>query len=583
MGFKNTQISSNEVFLIDGWTFNQSLCRLQKHHNTVKLEPRVGQLLNYLCHHANVALARETLMEQVWPGMIVGDEALNNTVNKLRKAFNDDRQNPRVIETLPKIGYRLIASVEALDATDNSSNKITAIQQKLPAINRVVILGVVALISVSIYWLWVDRNNSVADVISAANKSVLPVDQNAQSVVYNKKRPSNVNTIAVMPFENLNRDPDQDYFSDGMTDDLITDLSKISSLSVIARNSVFSFKGQSVLIQDIAQRLGASHVLEGSIRRAGNRIRINAQFIDAATGLHLWAERYDRDLKNVFELQDEITEKIVTALKIQLSALEKARLEKRYTNDIEAYDLFLKGQKAFLKYTREGNSEARLYFQQASKLDPKFARAFANYGWTYARDFQDGWTSTPKKTLDKALKLVLNARALDETSSRVHWILGQVFLYKRDYQQAIDNVEKAIELSPGNPDPKILLARILMFSGDPSRSITLIQEAMKINPLYPMQYQMNLGISHFANGDYIKAKKALINALERNPDAQRVRMWLVASYANSGELELANWEYEELIMINPEFSLKNLQYSIPFKDQSIRDRLFKGLEIAANR
>ena len=578
-----------QAFKIDDRIFHTQLARLEKGKGkgkeSTKLEPRVCQLLTYLCNHPGIAITRETLLDEVWPGMVVGDEALNNSVNKLRKAFGDDRQNPRIIETLPKIGYRLVSPISPFDDVKiTGDSKTTSIGDIRTYNPWILLLGVSITLLVLATSYWLLSGDSIQPEDFDQVKAGLPQQQAHKTP---EKLPEGLsahkNSIAVLPFENLNKDPDQDYFSDGMTDDLITDLSNISGLSVIARNAVFSYKGRSIKAQQITEELGVTHILEGSIRRVGNRIRINAQFIDAKSGMHIWAERYDRNLDNIFELQDEITERIVTALKIELSDQEKSELGKRYTNDIAAYDLFLKGQQEFLKFTREGNNKARGYFRKATELDPQFARAYANYGWTYARDFQDGWTSTPGESLDIALELALMAKNLDANSLRVHWILGQVYLYKRNYDLAIEHVKRAIELSPNSPDPKILLARILLFSGDPTRSIAIINEAITINPFYPMQYEMNLGISYFANGDYAKASKALTKAMERNPGAQRVRMWLVATYANTGNLDAARWEYEELLMINPDFSIDNLEHSIPFRDAAIRDRLFNGLQIASTQ
>lgn len=574
-----------QAFKIGNWIFHTQLGRLEKGKESTKLEPRVCRLLTYLCNHPGIALTRETLLNEVWPGMVVGDEALNNSVNKLRNAFGDDRQNPRIIETLPKIGYHLVAPVSPLDDVKiTGDSKTTSIGDIRTYNPWILLLGVSITLLVLATSYWLLSGDSIQPEDFDQVKAGLPQQQAHKTP---EKLPEGLsahkNSIAVLPFENLNKDPDQDYFSDGMTDDLITDLSNISGLSVIARNAVFSYKGRSIKAQQITEELGVTHILEGSIRRVGNRIRINAQFIDAKSGMHIWAERYDRNLDNIFELQDEITERIVTALKIELSDQEKSELGKRYTNDIAAYDLFLKGQQEFLKFTREGNNKARGYFRKATELDPQFARAYANYGWTYARDFQDGWTSTPGESLDIALELALMAKNLDANSLRVHWILGQVYLYKRNYDLAIEHVKRAIELSPNSPDPKILLARILTFSGDPTRSIAIINEAITFNPFYPMQYEMNLGISYFANGDYAKASKALTKAMERNPGAQRVRMWLVATYANTGNLDAARWEYEELLMINPNFSIDNLEHSIPFRDAAIRDRLFNGLQIASTQ
>jgi adenylate cyclase len=389
-------------------------------------------------------------------------------------------------------------------------------------------------------------------------------------------------SIAVLPFNNLSDDSQQEYFVDGFTEDLITDLSQVSGLFVIARNSVFTYKGRAVKVQDVAQDLGVNHVLEGSVRREGERLRINVQLINAITGHHVWAERFDRELTDVFALQDEVIKKIVTAMKVELTDAEKGGLEKRYTDSIEAYDLFLKGQRAFFEFTREGNQEARDLYREAVELDPKFARAWANLGWTHARDYQDGWSESPEDSLDTALALAKKGSKLDPTSSQVHWVLGQVLLFRQEYERALRTVRRAIELSPGNADARILLARILAFSGDPKESVRLIEEAMRINPYYPMQYQMNAGIAYFADGDYIKAEAALVEAANRNPGAQRVRMWLVATYANAGKIEEAAWELEELMMLNPSFSVKSIERSIPFRDVTVRDRLVNGLRLANN-
>ncbi|MDC1286713.1 adenylate/guanylate cyclase domain-containing protein [Gammaproteobacteria bacterium] len=389
-------------------------------------------------------------------------------------------------------------------------------------------------------------------------------------------------SIAVLPFNNLSDDSQQEYFVDGLTEDLITDLSQVSGLFVIARNSVFTYKGRAVKVQDVAEDLGVNHVLEGSVRREGERLRINAQLINAISGHHVWAERFDRELTDVFALQDEVIKKIVTALKVELTDAEKGGLEKRYTDSIEAYDLFLKGQRAFFEFTREGNQAARDLYREAVELDPKFARAWANLGWTHARDYQDGWSESPEDSLDTALALTKKGSKLDPTSSQVHWVLGQVLLFRQEYERALEAVRKAIELSPGNADARILLARILAFSGDPKESIRLIEEAMRINPYYPMQYQMNAGIAYFADGNYIKAESALIEAADRNPGAQRVRMWLAATYANAGKIEEAAWELQELMTLNPSFSVKSIERSIPFRDVTVRDRLVNGLRLANN-
>ena len=438
----------------------------------------------------------------------------------------------------------------------------------LPKLRRLMVVAIVAITlliaGAAAYWL---QTQVPQETLASVESMALSLSD----------KPS----IAVLPFTNMSNDEEQEYFADGLTEDLITDLSQVSGLFVIARNSVFTYKGRAVKVQDVARDLGVNHVLEGSVRRVGDRVRINAQLIDANTGLHIWAERFDRELIDVFALQDEVVKNIVAALEVELTDAEKGGLEKRYTDSIEAYDLFLKGQRAFFKFSREGNREARNLYRGAVEQDPKFARAWANLGWTHARDYQDGWTTAPGESLDTALALATKGITLDPTSSRVHWILGQVRLFRREYEQALEAVRKAIELSPSNADARVLLARILAFSGDPKESVRLIEEAMRINPYYPMQYLMNMGIAYFAAENYDKAEEALIAAVNRNPGAQRVRMWLVATYANAGKVEDAAWELQELMTLNPSFSVESIERSIPFRDETIRDRLVNGLRLAA--
>jgi adenylate cyclase len=432
--------------------------------------------------------------------------------------------------------------------------------------NSLVALASVAIIAVGVGLLWLKPWES-DEVPTSIELKALPLPD----------KPS----IAVLPFDNLSDDVTQEYFVDGMTDDLITDLSQVSGLFVIARNSTFIYKGRAVKVQDVARDLGVNHVLEGSVRRVGDKVRINAQLINAISGHHIWAERFDSELTDVFRLQDEVVKKIVTALKVELTDAEKGGLDKQYTKIIEAYDLFLRGQREFFKFTKEGNRNARNLYLEAVELDPEFARAWANLGWTHARDHQDGWATSPKDSLDSALMFATKGSTLDPSSSQIYWILGQVHLYHREYEQALQATRKAIELSPSNADARILLARILIFSGDPKESVHLIEEAMRINPYYPMQYLMNIGIAYFVDEKYDKAEATLLKAANRNPGAQRVRMWLAATYANAGKIEEAAWEFQELMTLNPSFSVDSIERSIPFRDETVRDRLVNGIRTAA--
>ncbi len=254
-------------------------------------------------------------------------------------------------------------------------------------------------------------------------------------------------SIVVLPFVNMSEDPKQEYFSDGLTEDLTSALSKISSLFVIARNSAFTYKGKAVKVQDVSKELGVRYVLEGSVRKADNQVRITAQLIDATTGGHLWSERYDRPLQDIFALQDEVVQKIVTTLKLQLTLQEQGILVRKTTDNLEAYDYYLRGREHFNRFTQEANAQARQMFEKALELDPQYAEAYAFLGWTYFREWGLQWSQDPQ-TLEQAFALAQKAVALDDSLPQAHVVLGAVYLWKKQHDQAIAEAERAIALDP---------------------------------------------------------------------------------------------------------------------------------------
>src|SRR5262245_48904127 len=252
-------------------------------------------------------------------------------------------------------------------------------------------------------------------------------------------------SVAVLPFTNLSRDPEQEYFSDGVTEDLITGLSKISGLFVIARNSAFTFKGRAVRVGEVARDLGVRYVLEGGVQRAGSRVRITAQLVDATTGYHVWAERYDREVRDIFALQDEVTREIVGALAVRLTEGEQRSMGRTPTADLEAYDLVLRGQDERKRTTREANLEARRLFVKALDLDPDYARAYAGLSWTHLQSWQFLW-STDRESLERARELAERAIALDETLAEGHYLLAQIYVWKKEHDRAIAVAERAVAI-----------------------------------------------------------------------------------------------------------------------------------------
>src|SRR5712692_582534 len=258
-------------------------------------------------------------------------------------------------------------------------------------------------------------------------------------------------SIVILPFDNMSKDPEQEYFSNGITEVLTADLSRISSLFVIARNTAFTYKGKAANVQDIGKELGVRYVLEGSVQRASEQVRIVAQLVDTTTDAHVWSERYDRPLKDTFALQDEIVQKIVTTLKLQLTLQEQGHLMRKHTDNLEAYDYYLRGLEYAWRYTKEGNAQARQLFEKAVALDPQYAEAYAWLGRTYLFEWILRWSADPQ-TLERALALVQQALTLDDYLPAAHSRLGQVYLQKQQYNQAIAEGERAIALDPNNAD-----------------------------------------------------------------------------------------------------------------------------------
>jgi adenylate cyclase len=380
-------------------------------------------------------------------------------------------------------------------------------------------------------------------------------------------------SIAVLPFVNMSGDPEQEYFSDGITEDLITDLSKVSGVFVIARNSVFTYKGKPVKVQQVSEELGVRYVLEGSVRKAGARVRITAQLVDGKTGGHFWAERYDRDLEDIFALQDEVTQKIVSALAVKLTEDEKERLLSKDTHNMEAYDHFLRGLEYHNRFTKEANVQARQMFEKAIALDPEYALAHSLLGWTHLLEWSFGWSQDPQ-SLEGAFEWAQKAIALNDSLPEAHCILGDVYVWKRQHEQAIAEVEKAIALDPNHADGFVQLGGALSWAGRPEEAIDLVKKGMRLNPVYPVFYLWNLGHAYFLTGQYEEAIAALNRVLNRNPNFYPAHFYLAASYSELGREDEARAEVAELQRKWPECSLENARQRLPYKDQAVLERLF---------
>src|SRR5262249_403712 len=277
-------------------------------------------------------------------------------------------------------------------------------------------------------------------------------------------------SIVVLPFTNMSGDPEQEYFSDGLTEDLTSALSRLSSLFVISRNSASTYKGKAVKTQEVSKEMGVQYVLEGSVRKADGRVRITAQLIDATQDHHLWTERYDRPLKDIFALQDEIVQKIVTTLKLQLTLMEQGVLVRKTTDNLEAYDSYLRGFENFFRFTEETNGEARQTFERAIELGPQYAAAHLGVGWTYWLDWFWQW-SPDSQGPTQAFALAQKALELDDSLPVAHRLLSLVYLFQKQYERAIAEAERTVALDPNSPEGYIALASILNYVGRSKESI----------------------------------------------------------------------------------------------------------------
>lgn len=387
-------------------------------------------------------------------------------------------------------------------------------------------------------------------------------------------------SIAVLPFDNLSGDPAQDLMADGFTENIIAALSKIPQMFVIARNSVFTYKDKSVQVQEVAEDLGVQYVLEGSIQKSGDRLRITAQLIDALAGYHLWSERYDREIEDIFALQDEITLKIVEALQVNLTVGEQARIERRGTNNLDAWLLITQSRAHAIQFSREGNVRSRELAQKAIELDPEFAGAYTRLGWTYWNDAQTGWSESRLASLKRAAELAHKSVKLDDSFSGTYRLLAAIHLLLRQHEEATAYIEKAIDLSPNYSTHIAFLAFIKNYSGDPERAIVLLRKAMRLSPYYPDWYLGELGRAYLLTGQYEKAITALEQRLQRNPNSGEAHVLLAAAYGKLGKKAEARAALEEFLKPRPYYTLRHYAQGEFYKDEKDLAHVLDGLRKA---
>ncbi len=385
-------------------------------------------------------------------------------------------------------------------------------------------------------------------------------------------------SIAILPFTNMSGDPEQEYFSDGITEDIITDLSKIAGLTVIARNSSFTYKGRSVDIRTVGRDLGVRSVLEGSIRRADKRVRITAQLVDAATGGHLWAERYDRELTDIFEVQDDVTRRIVEALKVTLSPAENARLSAGGTSSTDAYDYVLRGRELLLGKTknRETFEQSAKLFIRALEIDPNYPKAYAALSMAYNLDYQNRWSDSPDSSLPLAKQYAEQAIEKDPNEPFARLVASWAAIFEKDLDRATSEVNTALRLNPNFALAYSNLGSIHNYSGRPLEAIPVLERAMRLDPAFKAQNLHFLGIAHLLAGKYETAAALLRERILLVPGTDFSRVFLASALGYLSEVDEARRVWHELNEINPKYSFREHFSRQPFRQEDV-ERVAQGL------
>lgn len=546
----------------------------------VHMEPRAMDVLLYLASRPGEVISREEIESSVWAGMIVGYDSLTSAIIKLRKAFADNSHNPQYIETVAKRGYRLLAPVksaspehihqpevaEGVSDTETPNDVSRHAPSPLRWQNH---LRSLAYAAVSI---------AVIATIFMLRPTTAPVSDAGTATVAQHGKAS----LLVLPFTDSGNNKDQEYFSDGITDDLINDLSQYSGLNVMARRTSYIYKHRTTDIQSIAHQLGVTYVIDGDVHRAGNRLRINVQLIDANTGVNIWARRFDRETKDIFDVQDDIRKNILNSLSVSLTTEERNRERVRYTSSFEAYDVFLQGQaKLVSRASATESQQAQDLMRRAIKLDPNFTRAYAALAYSLADAFRLAWITDPEKMKQEALAAGKRALELDPNLPQSYWIMGNVYLFMfEDFDKALEMGKRAVELAPNDNDALLTLAVTYAYGDDPEKAILIAQDIMKRNTLYSSLVPAVAGVAYVRLGKYPEALAAYNKSLEINPTYVSALVQKVLIYYRLGQIDDAEFQIDELYNLHPNFNLHAWVARLPFKDKSIRKDYIEDLTLA---
>ncbi len=519
-------------YLFEEYAFDPDRRELHRGADIVSIAPQVFDLLDYLIRNRERVVSKDDLINAIWNGRIVSDGALTTRLNGARSAIGDSGEQQRLIKTLPRKGFRFVGAVR---------------EAQEPA------------------------GAAAADHPEEPSKPALTLPD----------KPS----IAVLPFANLSSDPEQDYFTDGMVEDIITGLSRSKALFVIARHSSFTYKGKDVDIKQVGRDLGVRYVLEGSVRKSGNRVRITGQLIDATTGTHLWADRFDSQLEDIFDLQDQITGSVIGALFPQLERAEIERAKRKPTESLQAYDYYLRALSSFYQFTREQNIEALKLCQAANEIDPGFAAAYALGAYSYMQRKVFGWTSDAAQERIEARRLVKRAIEIDKDDPTVLARAGQVISrLLNELEDGLALISRAQEL-----DANLVIARYSsgwehLFLGDVDAALKQFHIAVRLSPLDPLLFfaQTGIAFAHFLAGRYDDGLPWAKSAVLHRPNYLNALSILAACLAMSGRVNESRVICARLMQARPALHLSTIipKLKARFRRAEDIERLAQAYRIA---
>jgi TolB-like protein len=513
------------TYLFDGYALDPERRELRRGNKLVPVEPQVFDLLEYLVRNRDRVVSKDEIFNVIWHGRTVSESALTSRINAARSAIGDSGEDQRLIRTLRGKGLRFAGAVQELSAPVRTPAAPATTGQSSPPL-------------------------------------ALP------------DRPS----IAVLPFTNMSRESEQEYFVDGITEDIITALSRVRQFFVIARNSTFQYKHSSPDVREVATTLGVRYVVEGSVRKVGGRVRISAQLIDGGTGKHIWAERFDRDLSDIFAIQDEITRSIVGQIEPELGRAEYERAKATPPENLGAWELFHRGMTLIARRTKDGNAQARLLLVRSLELDPGFAPAHAAIAWSEAEDLFFRFAEhDPKDVLDRARRAV----ALDDKDPLAHLALAWAWTFNRQPELAIDEVRRAIEINPSYAHAHAILGRLLVQSGRCQEGMEHVQLALRLSPSDPSarQYLNILAVGNLYLGNDAKAVE-LGRQVIQTFDTWAGRMVITSALGHLGDRAVAEQSRTELEERWPGFSIGQVRKVYLVFHEPYLERLLSGLRKA---